>query len=77
MPTGRPSFTPCTHLPANGSVSIVGNVVTYTPDEGFVGEDNFLLFGINGGLGFQIYHPLETPYDRAKVKVVVSADETG
>jgi hypothetical protein len=63
------------YLPANGSVSIVGNVITYTPDEGFVGEDNFLLFALNGGLGFQIYHPMETPYDRARVTIAVADDD--
>ncbi|WP_319431365.1 Ig-like domain-containing protein [Mycobacterium sp. RTGN5] len=34
--------------PSHGTVTIIGNTVTYTPDEGFVGEDSFTLKASDG-----------------------------
>lgn len=60
------------HAPENGTVTIVGNTVTYTPNAGFVGEDSFTLVGSDTRSGFHIHRFGHTHSDIATFTVTVA-----
>ncbi|EHB58296.1 40-residue YVTN family beta-propeller repeat protein [Mycolicibacterium rhodesiae JS60] len=61
------------HGPTNGVVNILGNVVSYTPNADFVGEDSFTLIADDGGSGFHLHEAGAGHTDTAVVTVTVNA----
>jgi VCBS repeat-containing protein len=41
--------------PSHGTVTVVGNTVTYTPDAGYLGDDGFTLKASDGASGFHLH----------------------
>jgi Bacterial Ig domain/Regulator of chromosome condensation (RCC1) repeat len=60
------------HGPAHGSVSIVGNSVTYTPNAGYIGPDSFTLVASDANNGFRLYALGHGPTDTAIVNIGVN-----
>jgi len=67
--------------PANGTVSIVGDTITYTPDDGYTGPDSFVVTASDAGSGFHlhgfdsIFNPQGAHTDTVGVTVDVEPDE--
>ena len=68
--------------PTNGTVTIVGDTITYTPDDGYTGPDSFVVTASDAGSGFHlhgfdsIFNPRGAHTDTISVTVDVQ-DATG
>ncbi|MGV0851171.1 Ig-like domain-containing protein [Mycolicibacterium phlei] len=62
------------HGPSNGTVTIVGNEVTYTPNAGYAGTDTFALVGSDAAGGFHVHALGATHRDAVRVTVTIRPD---
>ncbi|SEH87134.1 hypothetical protein SAMN04489835_5111 [Mycolicibacterium rutilum] len=62
------------HGPSNGTVTIVGNQVSYTPDAGYAGADGFALTGTDAAAGFHVHAAGESHADTLTVTVTIRPD---
>jgi hypothetical protein len=68
--------------PTNGTVTVVGNQVTYTPDAGYEGTDSFTLTASDAGTGFHLhglasfFNPQGVHTDTVTVNITVEDSNT-
>jgi Bacterial Ig domain len=60
------------HGPSNGTVTITGTTVTYTPNAGYTGTDSFTLIASDANNGFRLYALGHGPTDSATVNIGVN-----